>query len=105
MAKYQIELEKEYATLQKHLDTIYSFRDKHGTEYYLVWMEGLSRKSEEVAAVEEARRALRAYWKTVKTSYEDGLLPLPKREFLTGHMVSIYNKRSLRARSRDLLLQ
>ena len=91
MAKHQIELENEYATLQKHLNTIYSFRRKRGTEYYLIWTKVLSWTAKEAAGVDEARRALNAYWKKVKTSYEDGLLPLPRREFLTGHMVSTHS--------------
>ena len=89
MAKYQVDLEAQYTPLQQHLNTIYSFRDKHGDDYYLDWMEGLRRKTSEVASVDEARRALNGYWKAVKKSYELGLLPVPSNEFLSGHMVSI----------------
>lgn len=89
MAKYQVELQKEYETLKSHLDTIYAFRDKHGkSAYYLKWVEGLQRKTEEAESVDKARRALNAYWKSVKSSYELGTLPVPSKEFLTGHMVS-----------------
>ncbi|CAL8466204.1 g5740 [Coccomyxa elongata] len=88
MAKYQVELQKEYETLQTHLDTIYAFRDKHGkSAYYLMWMEGLQRKTKEAESVDKARRALNTYWKGVKSSYELGTLPVPGKEFLTGHML------------------
>ncbi|EIE24331.1 hypothetical protein COCSUDRAFT_41566 [Coccomyxa subellipsoidea C-169] len=88
MAKYQVELQKEYETLQPHLDAIYAFRDKHGmSTYYLTCMEGLQRKTKEAASVDKARRALNAYWKAVKNSYELGTLPVPGNEFLSGHML------------------
>lgn len=91
MRRHQIQLERDYGILRPSLDVIKAYRDKHGkAEYYLVWLAGRWAHDEEAAAVDTARSQLRAYWNQIRQSYEQGTLPLPTAEFLSGDMVSVH---------------
>ena len=88
MSNLQKELEAEYAKLRPTLDIINDYRQKHGeAQYFLIWMEGMRRGDEAARKVEEARQDLKDYWRKVKRWYEQGELPLPRAEFLSGKMV------------------
>ena len=64
--------------LQKHLDTLYTYKKSHQPRYYLHWRYTF-RPDEDMGSAEKeveiARRSLADYWDEFLECYESGLLP------------------------------